>query len=148
MSTRAFITGVSGTELTAAEREFARSERPWDFIPFKRSIEISTQVTASVEELTTTRLIAATLAGLSIPVDGAADPAHPLTTSATMIAQVIRSAVGFQGLLMSDDVSTMNAPAGSTAERIQARFVAGCDTTPHNNDNAELDALTASTASA
>jgi len=45
------------------------------------------------------------------------DPAHPATTSATMINQVIRGVIGFQGLLMSDDVS-MNALAGSIAERV------------------------------
>ena len=41
MSTRAFITGVSGTGLTAAEREFIRAERPWGFILFKRNVEKS-----------------------------------------------------------------------------------------------------------
>jgi beta-N-acetylhexosaminidase len=39
MSSRAFITGVSGLELSAAEREFIRAERPWGFILFKRNIE-------------------------------------------------------------------------------------------------------------
>jgi beta-glucosidase-like glycosyl hydrolase len=139
MSTRAFITGVSGTELAVAERAVARAEGPCGRIRFKRSVEISTQVTALVEEMTATRVIVANLAGLSIPVDGVADPAHPSTTSATMIAQVIRSAVGFQGLLMSDDVS-MNALAGSFAERIRARFSVGCDTALHSNDNAKLGA--------
>lgn len=147
MSTRAFDTGVSGTELTAAERTFGRAQCPWDFNPFRRSIEVSTQVTVLLRELTVTRVAAANLGGLSIPVDGAADPAHPVTTSATMIARVIRRAIGFQGLLMSDDVS-MNALAGGIAERIRAMFAAGCDTTRHSNDNAELDALTATTASA
>ena len=51
MSTRAFITGVSGTELTAAEREFIRSERPWGFILFKRNVETPAQVAALVAEL-------------------------------------------------------------------------------------------------
>src|SRR5437879_5473604 len=51
MNRRAFITGVSGTELTAAEREFIRAERPWGFILFKRNIETPTQVTALVAEL-------------------------------------------------------------------------------------------------
>src|SRR5437016_5725280 len=134
MSTRAFNTGVSGTDLTAAERAFGRGECPWDFIPFRRSIEISTQVTVPLQELTVADAIAANLGGLSIPVDGAADLAHPVTTSATMIAQVIRSAVGFQGLLMSDDVP-MNTLAGGIAERIRAMFAAGCDTTLHSNDN-------------
>lgn len=147
MSTRAFNTGVSGTELTAAERAFGRAECPWEFIPFTRSIEISTQVTVLLKEMTVTGLTVASRGGLSIPVDGAADRVHPVTTSATMIAQVIRGAIGFQGLLMSDDVP-MNAPAGGIAERIRAMFAAGCDMTLHSNDNAELDALTATTASA
>src|SRR5215216_6309968 len=51
MSTRAFITGVSGTVLTAAEREFVRGERPWGFILFKRNIEAPDQVSALVGEL-------------------------------------------------------------------------------------------------
>src|SRR3954462_520054 len=51
MSTRAFITGVSGTELTAAEREFIRGERPWGFILFKRNVETPAQVAALVAEL-------------------------------------------------------------------------------------------------
>jgi len=54
-------------------------------------------------------------------VFSALDPAHPATTSATIIRQVIRGVIGFQGLLMSDDVS-MNALAGSVAERTRAIF--------------------------
>jgi beta-N-acetylhexosaminidase len=49
-----------------------------------------------------------------------------------MIAQVIRGAIGFQGLLMSDDVS-MNALAGSIAERTRAIVTAGCDMVLHCN---------------
>ena len=51
MSSRAFITGVSGLELSAAEREFIRAERPWGFILFKRNIETPDQVSALVREL-------------------------------------------------------------------------------------------------
>src|ERR1700720_44758 len=51
MSTRAFITGVSGPQLTAAERGFIRSERPWGFILFKRNIETPAQVILLVREL-------------------------------------------------------------------------------------------------
>src|SRR6202167_1693327 len=51
MSTRAFITGVSGPELNAAEREFIRAERPWGFILFKRNIETRAQVASLVREL-------------------------------------------------------------------------------------------------
>jgi len=58
------------------------------------------------------------------------DPAQPATTSATMIEQVIRGLIGFQGLLMSDDVG-MNALAGSIAERTEALLAAGCDIVLH-----------------
>src|SRR5258706_5192335 len=277
MNRRAFITGVSGPGLSAAEREFIRAERPWGFILFKRNIETPTQVISLVQELRRTvsdpeapvlvdqeggrvqrlgpphwpvypagavfgvlydidpalglaaarlsaRLIAADLSDLGITVDclpladvpvpgadavignraygtkadkvaamggavtegleqggiwpvlkhipghgratadthfrlpvvdtpkgelerpvfaafrpladlpmamtahvvfSALDPALPATTSATIIRQVIRGVIGFQGLLMSDDVS-MNALAGSVAERSPAIFVAGC----------------------
>ena len=65
-------------------------------------------------------------------VFSALDPAQPATTSATIIGQVIRGAIGFQGLLMSDDVS-MNALAGSIAERTRAIVAAGCDMVLHCN---------------
>jgi beta-N-acetylhexosaminidase len=284
MSTRAFITGVSGLELTAAERAFIRSERPWGLIIFKRNIETRDQVTNLIREFRSevgesgapvlidqeggrvqrfgppnwpaypagavfgalydldpklglraawlsARLIAADLieAGVTVdclpladvPVAGAdavignraygtepakvakiaravtegleqggvlpvlkhipghgratadthfrlpevdtsrselervdfaafqpladlpmamtahvvfsaIDPAHPATTSATIVTQVIRGVIGFQGLLMSDDVS-MNALSGSIAERTRAIFAAGCDMVLHCN---------------
>ena len=65
-------------------------------------------------------------------VFSAIDPAQPATTSATIIEQVIRGTIGFQGLLMSDDVS-MNALQGSIAERTRASFTAGCDVVLHCN---------------
>jgi beta-N-acetylhexosaminidase len=65
-------------------------------------------------------------------VFSAIDPAQPATTSATMIEQVIRGVIGFHGLLMSDDVS-MNALAGSIAERTRAIVDAGCDMVLHCN---------------
>src|SRR5882724_5046269 len=67
-------------------------------------------------------------------VFSALDPAQPATTSATIIEQVIRGSIGFQGLLMSDDVS-MNALAGSIAERTRAIVSAGCDMVLHCNGN-------------
>jgi beta-N-acetylhexosaminidase len=67
-------------------------------------------------------------------VFSALDPAQPATTSATIIEQVIRGSIGFQGLLMSDDVS-MNALAGSIAERTKAIVSAGCDMVLHCNGN-------------
>ena len=284
MSSRAFITGVSGPELTAAEREFIAAERPWGFILFKRNIETPAQVILLVRELRaaigkpdapvlidqeggrvqrlgpphwpvyppgaafgvlydidraagltaarlSARLMAADLVELGVTVDclpladvpvagadavignraygtepdkvaaiaravtegleqggilpvlkhipghgratpdthfrlpevdtpkaelertdfaafqpladlpmamtahvvfSALDPAQPATTSATIIRQVIRGVIGFQGLLMSDDVS-MNALAGSIAERTRAIVAAGCDMVLHCN---------------
>jgi beta-N-acetylhexosaminidase len=284
MNRRAFITGVSGPELNAAEREFIRAQRPWGFILFKRNVETPAQVIRLISELRkelgepdapvlidqeggrvqrlapphwpvyprgavfgalydidpvlglaaarlSARLIAADLGDLGVtvdclpladvPVDGAdavigdraygtephkvaaiaravtegleqggilpvlkhipghgratadthfmlpvvntakgelertdfaafraladlpmamtahvvfsaLDPAQPATTSATIIDQVIRGVIGFQGLLMSDDVS-MNALAGSIAERTRAAFAAGCDVVLHCN---------------
>ena len=282
MSTRAFITGVSGLELTGTEREFIRAERPWGFILFKRNVETPEQVIRLLRDLReivdepdapvlidqeggqvqrlrppnwplypagaafgdlydidpalgisaarlSARLIAADLSDLGVTVDclpladvpvpgadavigdraygaepkkvaaiaravtdglehggvlpvlkhipghgratadshlklptvdtpknelertdfaafrpladlpmamtahvvfSALDPAHPATTSATIIEQVIRGVIGFQGLLMSDDVG-MNALAGSFAERTRAVFAAGCDVVLH-----------------
>src|ERR1700733_5641483 len=51
MSTRAFITGVSGLELSADERAFMAAERPWGFILFKRNVETPEQVARLVREL-------------------------------------------------------------------------------------------------
>jgi beta-N-acetylhexosaminidase len=284
MGSRAFITGVSGLELSAAEREFIRQERPWGLILFKRNVDTPAQVARLVGEFRDTignadapilidqeggrvqrlgpphwpayppgavfgalydtdraaglaaarlsaRLIAADLLDLGISVDclpladvpvegadavignraygtepakvaaiaravtegleqggvlpvlkhipghgratadthfrlpevdtpadelertdfaafqpladlpmamtahvvfSALDPAHPATTSATIIEQVIRGVIGFQGLLMSDDVS-MNALAGSIAERTRDIVAAGCDMVLHCN---------------
>jgi beta-N-acetylhexosaminidase len=284
MNSRAFITGVSGLELSAAEREFVRAERPWGFILFKRNIETPAQVSNLVGELRglienadapvlidqeggrvqrlgpphwpvyppgaafgalydidpqlglsaarlSSRLIADDLAALGVTVDclpladvpvegadavignraygtepgkvasiaravtegleqggvlpvlkhipghgratadshiglptvdtarnelertdfaafqpladlpmamtahvvfSALDPAQPATTSATIIQQVIRGVIGFQGLLMSDDVS-MNALAGTITERTRAIVSAGCDMVLHCN---------------
>jgi len=78
-------------------------------------------------------------------VFSAIDPVHPATTSATMIERVIRGSIGFQGLLMSDDVS-MNALAGSVAERTRAIIAAGCDMVLHCNGNLEeMQAIAAET---
>jgi len=60
----------------------------------------------------------------------------PATTSATMISEVIRGFIGFQGLLMSDDVS-MGALSGTIGERSVASLAAGCDIVLHCNGNLE-----------
>src|SRR5690554_6158120 len=50
MAARAFISGLSGPELTADERVFLREARPWGLILFKRNIETPAQVTELVRE--------------------------------------------------------------------------------------------------
>jgi beta-N-acetylhexosaminidase len=45
---------------------------------------------------------------------------------------VIRGFIGFDGLLMSDDIS-MRALSGSIAVRTRAAFAAGCDVVLHCN---------------
>ena len=84
-----------------------------DFAPFKALADLPMAMTAHV-------------------VFSAIDATQPATTSATIIEQVIRGAIGFQGLLMSDDVS-MNALTGSIAERTRAIVSAGCDMVLHCN---------------
>jgi beta-N-acetylhexosaminidase len=60
------------------------------------------------------------------------DPVLPVTTSATMIREVIRGFIGFDGFLMGDDVS-MGALSGSIGERSRASLAAGCDLVLHCN---------------
>ena len=49
-----------------------------------------------------------------------------------MVREVIRGFIGFQGLLMSDDVS-MGALSGTIGERSKAAIAAGCDVVLHCN---------------
>jgi beta-N-acetylhexosaminidase len=71
-------------------------------------------------------------------VFSAIDAVQPATTSAIMIRDVIRGSIGFEGLLMSDDVS-MGALSGTLAERSRAALAAGCDVVLHcNGDLAEM----------
>ena len=74
-------------------------------------------------------------------VFSAIDPDAPATTSVTMVREVIRGFIGFQGLLMSDDIS-MNALSGTITERSRAAFAAGCDVVLHcNGDLREMSAV-------
>lgn len=63
-------------------------------------------------------------------VFSAFDPLAPATTSATMVQDVIRDSIGFEGLLMSDDIS-MGALSGSIDRRSRAAIDAGCDMVLH-----------------
>lgn len=62
----------------------------------------------------------------------ALDADNPATTSGTVIGDIIRGEIGFDGLLMSDDLS-MNALSGTLGERARAALAAGCDMLLHCN---------------
>ena len=58
------------------------------------------------------------------------DAERPATLSPTIIADIIRTRIGFDGLLMSDDLG-MEALSGTLAERARAAIAAGCDVALH-----------------
>ena len=90
-----------------------------DFLPFKNARFAPWGMTAHV-------------------VYEAFDPMRPATLSETMIMDVIRGEIGFQGFLVSDDVN-MKALTGSAAENCLAALYAGCDAVLHcNGDLAEM----------
>ena len=70
----------------------------------------------------------------------AIDPGLPATLSPAMIG-LIRDEIGFQGVLMTDDLS-MNALPGPVDERAARARAAGCDIALHcNGDLAEMRAV-------
>jgi len=73
------------------------------------------------------------------------DPDNPATTSAGMIQRVIRDEIGFDGLLMTDDLS-MKALSGTFRDRAEASIMAGCDLLLHcNGDPSEMMQVAEST---
>ena len=54
------------------------------------------------------------------------DDIRPATLSPIVIRSVIRSAIGFEGMLLSDDLA-MNALEGTPLARAEAALAAGCD---------------------
>jgi beta-N-acetylhexosaminidase len=62
----------------------------------------------------------------------ALDDQEPATTSRAVVEAVIRDHIGFDGVLMTDDLS-MQALSGSLAERTKAALDAGCDLVLHCN---------------
>ncbi len=92
-----------------------------DFAPFRRLNHLPAAMTAHV-------------------VYSAIDPTAPASTSSMVIADVIRSEIGFTGLVMSDDLS-MEALKGNIGERTRAVLAAGCDVALHCNGNlSEMEA--------
>lgn len=84
-----------------------------DFAPFRANADLPVAMTAHV-------------------VFTAIDPARPATLSPVVVSEVIRGHIGFDGLLMSDDLS-MKALSGSFREKTEALFAAGVDLALHCN---------------
>lgn len=71
----------------------------------------------------------------------AIDRSRPATTSKKAIRKIIRGSLGFDGLLMSDDLS-MKALSGDFRQRARDSLSAGCDVVLHcNGDMAEMKAV-------
>lgn len=72
----------------------------------------------------------------------AIDPERPATQSPVVMA-LIREELGFEGLMLSDDLS-MQALSGTLVQRAGAALAAGCDVVLHcNGDMGEMAALAA-----
>jgi len=98
------------------------SLRAFDFPPFRALRDIPWAMTAHV-------------------VYSAIDHALPATASPRVIGEVIRGEIGYDGLLLSDDIS-MGALSGTLAERTRAILAAGCDVVLHcSGDLAEAQAI-------
>ena len=95
-----------------------------DFAPFKALSDMPMAMTAHV-------------------IYAAIDAKRPATTSRAVMRRVIRGAIGFDGLVMSDDLS-MKALAGGFQDRAASAIAAGCDMILHcNGDMAEMQAVVA-----
>lgn len=88
-------------------------------------------VTASADELEDDLAPFRTLNHAAVGMTGhlvftAWDADNPATLSETVIREVIRGAIGFDGLLLTDDID-MEALGGSIPERAARAHAAGCD---------------------
>ena len=98
--------------------------RQEDFAPFRALADMPWAMTAHI-------------------VYAAVDAAAPATLSPAVIGNVIRGEIGFDGVLVSDDVS-MGALSGSFAERTKGALDAGCDLVLHcNGDMTEMQEIAA-----
>ncbi len=103
-------------------------------------------VTASDEELAIDlepfeRLAWAPMGMVAHVVYTAWDPDLPASLSPTVIGEVIRQRIGFNGLLMTDDLG-MHALSGDFGARAAGAIAAGCDIALHcSGDMAEMEAI-------
>jgi beta-N-acetylhexosaminidase len=76
----------------------------------------------------------------------AIDAAAPATFSRTLIGEIVRGEIGFEGVLISDDLS-MRALGGGLGERAERALAAGCDLALHcNGDRGEMEEVVAAAA--
>lgn len=104
-------------------------------------------VTASAEELEIDlepfeRLRAAPMGMTSHVVYTAWDAERPASLSPTVIGEIIRGRIGFEGWLMSDDLG-MEALSGDAGERSAGVVAAGCDVALHCSGKMEEMVLVA-----
>ncbi len=89
------------------------------------------------------RLADAPMAMTAHVVYTAFDPDRCASLSPVVIGDIIRGRIGFDGLLMSDDLG-MQALSGDFGERTQGVLAAGCDVALHcSGDMAEMEAVAA-----
>jgi beta-N-acetylhexosaminidase len=75
----------------------------------------------------------------------ALDDTAPATASPKVIDEVIRGEIGFDGLLLSDDIG-MDALSGTPGERCAAMLQAGCDIVLECSGDIDVMRATAKTA--
>jgi beta-N-acetylhexosaminidase len=75
------------------------------------------------------------------------DAEHPASHSATVIGDILRGRIGFNGFLMSDDIG-MHALSGSFTQRTARALAAGCDAALHCSGKMEEMAAVATGAAA
>jgi beta-N-acetylhexosaminidase len=74
-------------------------------------------------------------------VYAAIDATAPATLSRPVVAEVVRRQIGFDGILVSDDLS-MRALGGGIGERVRLALAAGCDLGLHcNGDPGEMEEI-------
>ncbi|HZZ60814.1 MAG TPA: beta-N-acetylhexosaminidase [Roseiarcus sp.] len=102
----------------------SREDLKRDFAPFAALRDLPMAMTAHV-------------------VYSALDPERPATASPAVVRDIMRGEIGYDGLIMSDDVS-MKALRGAYEERSRAIFDAGLDLVLHcNGDPEEAKAVAA-----
>jgi beta-N-acetylhexosaminidase len=96
--------------------------RERDFAPFRALADLPLAMSAHV-------------------VFAAIDSERPATQSPAVLRDIVRGEIGFDGLLMTDDLS-MHALSGPFRARAEASFAAGIDVALHcNGERAEMEAV-------